>query len=295
VIDQAEKLRDMVKSRTNAAPKAPVLSSRVISVTSGKGGVGKTNFTINLAIQLSKQSQRVSIIDADFGLANIEVLFGILPRFSFADVLSGKKTMEEVITDGPFNIKFVSGGSGLTELANLTDQQLNRAMGSLELLDSFSDIILIDTGAGISKSVIDFIKASDETIIITTPEPTSLTDAYSLIKAVHEDKTRKFNFKLVVNKSETTKEGMEIYEKLNRASERFLGVKLQNLGCIPYDGQLIKAVKRQEPVSMCYPNSDCVRSITEISSRLLNVESAVEQRGLKTFMKRLINIFNNND
>ncbi len=292
-MDQANNLRNLINRNSNQ--NNIELSSRVITVTSGKGGVGKTNFSLNLAIQLSKFNKRVVIIDADFGLANIEVLFGILPQYNLADVLKGNKDIEEVLTDGPMGIKFISGGSGLKELSNITERQMNYFINNFSYLDAISDIIIIDTGAGISKSVINFIKASDETIIVTTPEPTSVTDAYALIKTIKEENGKTPDFKVVVNRVDDDEEGDEIYNKISRASSKFLGISLVNLGYIPYDRFLVKAVKHQQPASICFPNCDFTKSIEQISRKLMKVplEKSSGEVGIRGFMKRLANIFGN--
>ena len=209
MIDQAEKLRDMVKQKNlSEIPPVPEMTSRIITVASGKGGVGKSNVTLNLAIAFAKQDKRVVIIDADFGLANIEVLFGIVPKYNLGHVFIGDKTIDEIITEGPLGIKLVSGGSGIRELANFDERRMAMVIEKLAYLDTISDIILIDTGAGISDTVISFIRASMETIIITTPEPTSLTDAYAVVKTVYGDcgfgVTPKF--KVLVNRAESAAE-----------------------------------------------------------------------------------------
>lgn len=297
-MDQANNLRNLI-NQNNIQQRQPKLdlSSRVITVTSGKGGVGKTNFSLNLAIQFSKFNKRVVIIDADFGLANIEVLFGILPKYNLADVLRGERDVEEVLTDGPMGIKFISGGSGLKELSNITEKQLNYFINNFSYLDAISDIIIIDTGAGISKSVVNFIKASDETIIVTTPEPTSVTDAYALIKTIKEESHNNKipDFKVVVNRVDDDEEGNDIYNKISRASGKFLGVPLQNLGYIPYDKFLVKAVKHQEPATICFPNCEFTKAIENISKRLMNIKvgQSPEENGIRGFMKRLVNIFGN--
>ncbi len=297
MIDQANNLRNLInKNNMEQKQKKIELSSRVITVTSGKGGVGKTNFSLNLAIQFSKFNKKVVIIDADFGLANIEVLFGILPKYNLADVLRGERDVEEVLTDGPMGIKFISGGSGLKELSNITEKQLNYFINNFSYLDAISDIIIIDTGAGISKSVVNFIKASDETIIVTTPEPTSITDAYALIKTIKEENHGIIpDFKVVVNRVDDAEEGDEIYNKISRASSKFLGVSLENLGYIPYDKFLVKAVKHQQPATMCFPNCEFTKSIEKIGYKLMNVEveQDSEKAGIRGFMKRLVNIFGN--
>jgi len=298
MIDQANNLRNLMQ---NKPPQTtPIsLTSRVITITSGKGGVGKTNFSINLAINLAKIGKKVVIIDADFGLANIEVLFGIMPKYSLADILKGTKSIQDVLTDGPMGIKFISGGSGLKELSNITERQMAYFINNFSYLDSISDIIIVDTGAGISKSVINFIKASDETIIITTPEPTSITDAYALIKTIKEENSHASNempeFKMVVNRVDEEEEGTEIYNKINRASSQFLKVSIENLGCIPYDRYLVKAVKHQKPATILYPECEFSKAIRKISYNIMDIkiETTQSQTGIKGFMKKLINIFNN--
>jgi flagellar biosynthesis protein FlhG len=262
---------------------------------------------------LSGKGKRVIILDADFGLANIEVLFGVLPKYSLADILAGNKLIEEVLTEGPRGIKFISGGSGLRELANINDRQLVYLLENISRLDQAADIVLIDTGAGISKNVVNFIKASDETIIIATPEPTSITDAYALIKTVKEDVQRTGDrlpdFKLVINRTDDKNEGMEVYTKLSVAAERFLEVPLANLGSIPFDSNLIKAVKRQQPVIISAETCAASRAIAVIGDKLTEAyvkegesegkkdkadNKVIEERqGIKGFMKRLVNIFGN--
>ncbi len=297
MLDQADNLRNLInKNNLEQRNKKIELSSRVITVTSGKGGVGKTNFSLNLAIQFSKFNKKVVIIDADFGLANIEVLFGILPKYNLADVLRGERDVEEVLTDGPMGIKFISGGSGLKELSNITEKQLNYFINNFSYLDAISDIIIIDTGAGISRSVVNFIKASDETIIVTTPEPTSVTDAYALIKTIKEENHGTTpDFKVVVNRVDDEEEGDEIFNKISRASSKFLGIPLQNLGYIPYDKFLVKAVKHQQPATICFPNCEFTKSIEKISYNLMDIhtEQDSEKTGIRGFMKRLVNIFGN--
>jgi len=295
MMDQADNLRNLI-NKNSAEHKRIELSSRVITVTSGKGGVGKTNFSLNLAIQFSKFNKRVVIIDADFGLANIEVLFGILPKYNLADVLRGEKDVEDVLTDGPMGIKFISGGSGLRELSNITEKQLNYFINNFSYLDAISDIIIIDTGAGISKSVVNFIKASDETIIVTTPEPTSVTDAYALIKTIKEESYEHIpDFKVVVNRVDDDQEGIEIYNKISRASSKFLGIPLKNLGYIPYDRFLVKAVKNQQPATICFPDCEFTKAVRNIGNRLMDipVEKTSNKSGIRGFMKRLANIFGN--
>ena len=308
MFDQADKLRNLVSKKQYGSDMhtfehklatktlSSKLNSRVITITSGKGGVGKTNLAVNLGLQLSKQGQRVVLIDADFGLANVEVLLGRIPQNTFADVLSGANSVQEVLTEGPMGLQFISGGSGLGDMANLTPSQMSYLIDGLGVLDAVADVILIDTGAGIGQSVVNFVMAADEAIIITTPEPTSINDAYAVIKTVKERKERSQGavpkFKIVVNRVEDEKEGNEIFERLNKVTQRFLNVDLYNLGYIPYDSQLVKAVKRQEPVTTCFPMAPSSRSIENISNQLLDIQhSSNQQGGIGVFMKRLVRIF----
>lgn len=294
MVDQAEGLRNIVRQKqlAEAPPKLDV-SSRVITVTSGKGGVGKTNFTVNLAISLAKCNKRVFIIDADFGLANIEVLFGVIPKYNLAHVFSGQKDIRDIVSDGPMGVKFLSGGSGLRELANITDKQMSFIIEKFTYLDSVSDIILIDTGAGISDAVINFIKASKETVIITTPEPTSITDAYAIIKATRETSGDSPEIKVVVNRVDDYKEGSEVFDKISKVAKRFLNLDIVNLGYIPYDNNMIKSVKNQKPVMIGYPNSDASRAIDAIAKRLLDssIPLSNQSSGIKGFMRKLSGIF----
>lgn len=300
MVNQADHLVNLMKNeqeQSNMQARTTVsnINSRVITVTSGKGGVGKTNFAVNLALSFQKRGLKVVILDADFGLANIDVLMGIVPKYNLTHVFNGEKTFADVVSTGPMGIQFISGGSGLRELANISGDQLNHLMEGFLYLDTISDVILIDTGAGISDSVINFIKASNETIVITTPEPTSITDAYAVIKnSMITESGVQPTYQVVINRTDEPREGSEVFEKLAKVSGRFLSVKLDYLGDIPYDHNLTKAVKRQEPVVISYPNSDAAKAIDNICAKLLNTkqESNTSGDGMKTFMKRLINIFN---
>lgn len=292
-MDQADRLRNLMGNKKNVNKELYSFSNRVITITSGKGGVGKSNFTLNLGIQLIKQGKKVVIIDADFGLANIEVLFGAIPKKSLLNVLNGENSIKEVITDGPMGLRFISGGSGLSDLVNLTHRQLEQLLQSFSYLDDIADIILIDTGAGASNHVINLVKASNEAIILTTPEPTAVTDAYSLIKMIKVSKFDIPRMSVVVNKIDNKKEGEDAYIRLNRVSHRFLGVELKLLGYIPNDTLLVRAVKQQQPISILYPNASSTKSIARISNDILNNNSCSgeENYGAKSFLNRFKDIF----
>ncbi len=298
MMDQAEKLRQAIdnlklKQSINRTPiTLPQIkrTARVITVTSGKGGVGKTNVTINLAIALSEQGYRVVILDADFGLANIDVLFGIVPKYTLLNVIKNEKSILEIISDGPMNTKFISGGSGVEELIKLDRQQILKFIESMALLDKLADIIIVDTGAGLSENIISFIMAADEVLLITTPEPTSITDAYALMKTVsNRDKSKKI--RLVVNRVDSVNEADDVLNKLELVAEKFLGVIVEPTGYIMQDEAVAKAVKRQKPFSITYPKSVAARNIRDISAKLTHKDgmgNVPQGSGIRGFMHKLV-------
>lgn len=298
--DQAENLRrviDNIRQRQNVNHN-DILNSikkkpaKVITITSGKGGVGKTNISINLALALSDLGFKVTILDADFGLANIDVLFGIIPKYTLLDVIENKKNIIEVLTDGPGNVKFISGGSGVEKLIKLEKKQLNAFVENIAILDKISDIILVDTGAGLSDNVMSFVMAADEVLLVTTPDPTSVTDAYALIKMV-SSKDRIKKIKVIVNKAESIKEANDILNKLTIVSEKFLSIKLYPLGYILYDEMVVKSVKLQQPFSLIFPKSQASRQIREMSNELIEFTDPViidNITGVKGFISRLVNL-----
>jgi len=300
MMDQAEKLREVIENLRlkNAVNKviampAPVKrTSRVITVTSGKGGVGKTNIAVNLAIALSELGFRVIILDADFGLANIDVLFGIIPRFTLADVINNRKNILEVLTEGPNNIRFISGGSGVEELIKLDRNQIDKFVENMSLLDKLADIILVDTGAGLSENIMSFIMAADEVLLVTTPEPTSITDAYALIKMVSNRDINK-KIRLIANKADSIAEAHDVNNKLAMVADRFLGMKLEPLGYILNDEAVIKAVKQQRPVLLSFPKSTASKNIRQLSEALTQKgdKGAQQQyQGVKGFLNKLVGI-----
>lgn len=291
-MDQAKELRNIMNSTQSTGINK--LSSRVITVSSGKGGVGKTNFSVNIAIQMAKMGNRVLVIDADFGLANISVLLGVVPEYNFYHLLKGQKTISEIIIDTDMGIQFISGGSGLKELSNINNTEIKYFIEQFEYIDKMVDIILIDTGAGISSSVTNFIMASDEVIIVTTAEPTSFTDAYTLIKVIKEQNKEIDKINLVVNRADDEYEADRVFKKLAFVCNKFAGVTLENMGYILADADLIKAVKRQKPVILLFPNSKFSEAIRQISNKILNKELSVQRHsGIKSFMKKLLKTFNN--
>jgi flagellar biosynthesis protein FlhG len=262
-MDQAEQLRNIIKEQNKKQHLA-----RVITVTSGKGGVGKSNVSVNLAIQLGRLGKRVVVLDADFGLANIEVMLGIRPRYNLADMMFRGRNIREVISPGPENIGFISGGSGLREMTNLSKDQILSLVNMMYELDHLADVVIIDTGAGISDTVIELVASSAEVLLIATPEPTSITDAYALLKTLHRHKDfsgERTNIKMVGNRIASYEEGKELYLKLNTVTQKFLGMKMEYLGAIPYDENLSQAVMKQQPVSMAFPDAPAARALLELA------------------------------
>ncbi|KAB1437690.1 MinD/ParA family protein [Candidatus Galacturonibacter soehngenii] len=268
-MDQAQQLRNIVKLSSQRGKNA----SKVITVTSGKGGVGKSSSAVNLAIYLKKMGKRVIIFDADFGVANVEIMFGTVPKYNLRDLIYKGKNIKEIIAFGPEDIGFVSGGSGITELSNLNRNQIELLIRNLSELDELADYIIIDTGAGISDAVLEFVMISKEILLVITPEPTSLTDAYSLIKVLNRSHNFQSNdcmIRVISNRANSYQEGMNCYQKLDTVAKRFLNMNIHLLGVVPNDDNVSKAIIRQKPVSLLYPNSKASKAYEEISKRLAN-------------------------
>ncbi len=270
-MDQAEPLRNVIKKRNQVA----MPNARVITITSGKGGVGKSNTAVNLAVQFRKMGKRVIIFDADFGLANVEVMFGAIPKYNLSDLIYGEKTIREIITQGPMEIGFISGGSGIFGMENLTKGQIVYLIKCLNELNELADVIIVDTGAGISDSVLEFVLASPEVLVVTTPDPSSLTDAYSLLKVLYGNPNFKRDMtklQIVANKVISVEDGQAVYNKLNSVVLQFLQGEIDYLGMIPQDAELESAVRQQKIVSMCAPHSKAARSFEVLASNLINYE-----------------------
>lgn len=287
-MDQAEQLRNIIKAKQQSSKKS---AARVITVTSGKGGVGKSNTAINIAIQFKKEGEKVVILDADFGLANIEIMFGTLPKYNLGDLIYQGKTIAEIITKGPNDIGFISGGSGISGLANLDKDSLNYIIKNLTALDRVADVIVIDTGAGISDTVMDFLVASGEILLVTTPEPTSITDSYSLLKALytHPDfMAEETQIRMIANRVLKEEDGEVLYQKLNSVVSRYLDVPLSYLGAVPQDMQLYDAVMQQVPVSIRNPKAKSALAYEKIAKRLMKKEDYIVKRGITAFFSHIV-------
>lgn len=288
-MDQAEQLRNIIKASA-VSQNRPL--ARVITVTSGKGGVGKSNTAINLAIQFRKMGQRVIILDADFGLANIEIMFGAVPKHNLCDLIYQGKNIREIITWGPMEVGFISGGSGIAGLSNLSRDYLTYIIRNLAELDSIADIIIVDTGAGISDAVLEFLVASGEILLVTTPEPTSITDSYSLLKSLNRHprfSSKESEIKVIANKVESQNEGQTLFNKLNAVVGRYLKLPIQYLGAIPQDSQLSKAVMQQMPVSIQSPSAKSTQEYEAIAAKLMNREQKIQKRGMAAFFSHIVN------
>ena len=282
--DQAAKLRNIIKQNAEIENK----SARVITVTSGKGGVGKSNVAINLGIEFARRGKKVIIFDADFGLANIEVMFGAVPTHNLADLIYKGKGIRDIITDGPMGIGFISGGCGIAQLSQVSKEQLEFIISNLAELDKFADIVIIDTGAGISEQVIDFIVASGEVLLVTTPEPTSITDSYSLLKALSRNSRFDMNrtsIRMIANRVEDTRDGQQLYQKLNSVVARYLHMNMGFLGVIPHDPLLSKAVLAQSPICIQNPSARSARAFSSLVEVLLNGDRTQKEikRGMAGF------------
>ncbi len=277
-IDQASGLRRMVKPH-------PV---RVVTIASGKGGVGKTNITVNLAIALASQGKDVTILDADLGLANIDVMLGLHSDKNLSHVMNGECELEEILLDGPNGIKIIPASSGVKNMAEMSAAEHAGLVSAFSQLSHDIDVLLVDTAAGISDSVVSFSRAAQEVLVIVCDEPASITDAYALIKLLSKEQGI-FKFHILANMVSGPQQGREVYDKLSKVSNRFLDVALDYLGHIPYDEHLQKAVKRQKSVIEAFPRSRSAQAFQKLSKKVNNWPMPVASGGhLEFFVERLV-------
>jgi len=279
--DQAERLREIMRQRnggedageaggktvrTREAASLPKKTNktRIITITSGKGGVGKTNVSVNMALAYARLQKKVVVMDADLGLANVNIMLNMVPKFTLYDMIRKKKTMQEIMVETDYGISIVAGASGFSKIANLTDQERQNFINELNTL-SFADIIIIDTSAGVSSNVLDFIAAADDAVIVTTPEPTAITDAYGIIKIIaSEHDNYDMELKLVVNRVKSAAEAKKVSDRMTHIAGQFLNLKVDYLGFIYDDPVVSQAVLRQRPFMVIDPRckaSICVQHI----------------------------------
>ena len=279
-MDQAERLRSMIKASKKSKE---FQEARLITVTSGKGGVGKSNTSVNLAVQFRKMGYRVIIFDADFGLANVEVMFGAIPKYNLSDLIFRGMTLEEIIVEGPMGIHFISGGSGVAELTSLTAESVRFLASKLIQLDQMTDILIVDTGAGISDSVLEFVKMSEEVVLVTTPEPTSIMDSYALLKALRRSEgfdSDLTEIRVMANRVIEKGDGEALYRKLKVVVDQFLDMKLSYLGSVPYDINVSKAIMQQKPISIVHKTAKASLAYEEIAEKLLNIKQEERKKKL---------------
>ena len=289
--DQAEDLKTLMKNK-NSSDKAvlsdlpPKRKTRIIAVTSGKGGVGKTNISTNMAIAYAKMGKNVIVIDADLGLANVNVMMNIIPKFNLYHVMKKQKKMSDIIIDTEYGIKFVAGASGFSKIANMEEAERSDFIKELYTLAE-ADIIIIDTSAGVSKNVLSFVAAADEVVIVTTSEPTAITDAYGIIKIIAtEVENYDLNLKMVVNRVNSALEGKKIAERMIQIVAQFLNLKVEYLGFIYNDPAVEQAVLKQKPFFISAPKSKAASCLRHIVAKLEKTDYN-EYSGFSGFLQKL--------
>lgn len=278
--DQAERLRELVREW---GARREQWSGRTIAVASGKGGVGKTNLTVNLGLALGELGKTVTLFDADLGLANVDVVLGVSPPYTLAHVARREKRLADIVYSVR-GLKLVAGASGIEELVDLPEYELGQLVQDAAALKS--DFFLIDTGAGISRPVISLALAAQEVVVVTTPEPTALTDAYALVKVLAR-RSPNLILRLVVNRVQNLAEGERVASNLQRVVQEFLGVKLNLLGCIPEDRAVRSSIVRQEPLLSCFPQAPAARQLRLMAESLVGGVGWPVRGGLPGFLTRL--------
>ncbi|MEA1961739.1 MAG: MinD/ParA family protein [Bacillota bacterium] len=294
--DQANKLREMAEALRNqieAELSKKLQQTRVIVVSSGKGGVGKSTVALNTALDLCALGKRVVLMDADLGMANIDIMLGIIPQYNIYDMITEQKTIKDIMVDGPNGLKIIPGGSGMIELANIKDNEMKKILVEMGRLDGEFDYLIVDTGAGIANNVLSFLLAADDIIVVTTPEPTSLTDAYGIVKNAKKSGFEG-NLFLVVNRVAKESEGVAVAQKFKLVSEKFLNLDIKTLGYILQDSQVEQGIRRQEALVQAFPRSPAARNLMNIARKLIDHQEMqykdlqTKNGGIKTFFKKII-------
>ena len=280
--EQASRLRSTAQGQP---PEAALFASRVVAITSGKGGVGKTNVVAGLALALAQQGQRVVVMDADFGLANLDILLGLSPKYTLEHVLRGEKVIEEILLDGPMGIRIIPASSGIQELTRLDTMSELRLVQGLQRVAETADWLLIDTAAGIHDSVLKLLMAAQEVVLVATPEPTSLVDAYAMVKVLHLREATKPLW-LLVNNGQSAGEAQETVDQLQAVTERFLGKQLRVLGMIPSDPHILQAVRLQRCVVDLFPESPATQAFHALARQLLG-QGSLRPDGFASFWRQL--------
>lgn len=275
---------DPVPLRNNASPMQQRAS--VIAITSGKGGVGKTNVAVNLAIQLASAGKNVVLLDADLGLANADVLCNIDLPANLSHVISRRKDLSDVLVKAPGGFSLIGGASGLARMADLTDADRQRIVNAMGELEASNDVILIDTGAGISPNVLAFTRAADHVLVVTTPEPTAITDAYAVIKVISRDNADR-RVSLLVNQARNSAEARVVHERISKVAKQFLSVRLLDGGFIPVDEQVSAAVRKRTPFMLSAPRCPASTAISQLAMRLEQGVAAASSTSNGGFVHRM--------
>lgn len=289
MIDQAENLRKMTNK--NKSDKKNKSNTRIITVASGKGGVGKSNIAINLGISLQKLEQRVLIIDGDLGMANLDILLGITPQYNLSHVLNGKCNIEEAILRGDGDLYILPGTSGIEDFIDIGYRKVIKLLEISSQLEENYDIILVDVGAGAHHSVRNFMLAADQALIVLTPEPTAIMDAYSLVKVMADNDYSK-KLELLINQTQSKKEASRVFERMSKVIKKYLEVEVQYLGYIPFDPNIPKSVKKQKPFVQLFPETEASNYIEKLAYKMLDKKKNNSSKGVKGFMYRIIGMFN---
>ncbi len=288
--DQAAELRTLMQNHSGwkiDPNNLQIHKTRVIAITSGKGGVGKTNIAVNMAIAYAQLGKKVILIDGDLGMANVNILLNMVPNYNLLHVINHQKKMSEIIQDTEFGIKFIAGANGFSRIANLSEDELSYFAEEFSMLGD-ADIIIIDTGAGISNNVLQFVASADEVYVVTTPEPTAITDAYGIIKIIStEFMNREINLKLIVNRVHSADEGRRIAERIMTIVGQFLNYKVEYLGFIYDDPTVMSSVIRQKPFMIVSPSSKPAICIKHIIGKIEKTELQ-GQSGVSKFLKKIL-------
>ncbi|BAU27688.1 flagellar biosynthesis protein FlhG [Aneurinibacillus soli] len=287
--DQAQQLREKLLQQSShpSVLQHGSRKTKVIAVASGKGGVGKSNIALNFSLGLLQKGQRVVVMDVDVGFGNIDILLGISSQKNIVDLIDKGLSIWDIIEKGPNGLQFIAGGSGLSQIFQLDESKLRYFFEQLAQLHGYADVIILDTGAGMSENSLRFLLAADEILVVTTPEPTALTDAYALIKMTHSRKPDA-HFQIIVNRAASAKEGKFVADKLSLVSRQFLNLEVGSLGFVFDDDHVARAVKKQQPFSLVYPSSKAAHSMRDLVLSYLQQENEqTKQTGMKGFISRL--------
>ena len=280
-VDQAQALRELMTKATHPVavetdlpgdspaktPGEPRCCARTVAIASGKGGVGKTSVAVNLAVRLASMDRRVVLLDADLGTANADLLCNLTPRYNIAHVIAGRCSLERAMAEAPGGFHLIAGASGLAQVAALNDLQRRKLIGQMERLEQRADIILIDTGAGIAPNVLSFATSADQLVVVTTPEPTAITDAYAVIKTARRQ-CSDLDVRVLINMVSDDLEARSVFERIDAVCRRFLGLTAQYAGYVVHDARVAAAVRHRRPFTLESPNCQASRCIGRLAHRM---------------------------